>query len=212
MTINTKRVLLFKAYERFWHWSQAVLILFMALTGFEIHGSYTVFGFDQAAHLHEIAAWSLIVLWIFTIFWHLTTGEYKHYLPTREGLWKQLMYYSRGIFTGEPHPFHPSLAAKHNPLQRLAYLLLKVVIIPLIWISGLLYLFYNDWWRAGLIELGLSLGMVAFVHTAAALFILIFLVAHLYLITTGETVGQFMKAMITGWEEVPVNKRDGKDK
>ena len=32
------RVYLFKRFERFWHWSQAALVLFMLLTGFEIHG------------------------------------------------------------------------------------------------------------------------------------------------------------------------------
>ncbi|WP_428240747.1 cytochrome b/b6 domain-containing protein [Gynuella sp.] len=207
MKQTTERILLFKAYERFWHWAQAVLIVFMALTGFEIHGNYTLFGFDQATEFHEVSAWSLVVLWVFTIFWHLTTGEYKHYLPTRKGLWEQLMYYSRGIFTGEPHPFHPSAAAKHNPLQRLTYLLLKILIFPTIWISGLLYLFYNEWSRLELISAELSLKSVALIHTAAAFLILTFLVAHLYLITTGETIGQFMKAMISGWEEVPVRQK-----
>ena len=31
---------------------------------------------------------------------------------------------------------------------------------------------------------------------------LLFLIAHVYLITTGHTVGAHLKAMITGWEEV----------
>ena len=31
---------------------------------------------------------------------------------------------------------------------------------------------------------------------------LVFLIAHMYLITTGRTVMAHMKAMITGWEEI----------
>jgi thiosulfate reductase cytochrome b subunit len=204
MTEITERIYLFKWFERFWHWSQAVLIILMAITGFEIHGSYNLFGFQTAIDIHVYSAWILIVLWVFTIFWHLTTGEYKHYIPTWKGLTQQILYYMQGIFTGAPHPFHASAKAKHNPLQRIAYLLLKVMMIPLIWASGLLYLFYNDWAAWGLVELGLTLEQVAVVHVLAAFLLLLFLIAHLYLITTGATVLQFTKAMITGWEDVPV--------
>ena len=55
-----ERVYIFKGFERFWHWSQAGLIMFMMLTGFEIHGSYALFGFAKAVSYHSLAAWSLI--------------------------------------------------------------------------------------------------------------------------------------------------------
>lgn len=79
-----ERVYIFKGFERFWHWSQAALIIFMLLTGFEIHGTYSLFGFSKAVSYHSFAAWSLIGLWIFAIFWHLTTGEWRHYIPTTD--------------------------------------------------------------------------------------------------------------------------------
>ncbi|WP_040557444.1 cytochrome b/b6 domain-containing protein [Reinekea blandensis] len=205
MSGKTRRLVLFRGYERFWHWSQAVLMIGMALTGFEIRGTYTLFGFETAIDLHVYSAWALIVLWVFTIFWHLTTGEFRHYLPRTEGVVKQIEYYVRGIFLGDPAPFHPSEKAKHNPLQRLAYLALKAFMIPLIWVTGLLYLFYNDWVTTWLVDLGLTLEIVAILHVIAAFLMLLFLIAHLYLITTGETIGQHMKAMITGWEDVPVD-------
>lgn len=37
--------------------------------------------------------------------------------------------------------------------------------------------------------------------------ILVFLIMHLYLITTGHTVGSQLKAMITGWEELGAGER-----
>ncbi|MEJ2042990.1 MAG: cytochrome b/b6 domain-containing protein [Reinekea sp.] len=203
-----QRVYLFRAYERFWHWTQAVLVIFMAGTGFEIHGTYQVVGFERAVDLHVFSAWALIVLWVFTIFWHLVTGEFRHYIPRAEGVLKQVEYYLRGIFLGEPAPFHPSLKAKHNPLQRLAYLAFKIFMAPMLWITGLLYLFYNDWATLNLVEIGLTLEMVAVLHVIAALILLAFLIVHLYLITTGKTIGQYLKAMITGWEEVEVPAQD----
>jgi hypothetical protein len=50
----TERVYLFKGFERFWHWSQAALIIFMLLTGFEIHGTYANFGFERAVNYHTL--------------------------------------------------------------------------------------------------------------------------------------------------------------
>lgn len=195
-----KRIYVFKRFERFWHWSQAALIMFMALTGFEVHGTYTVFGFEKASSLHTTAAWMLIGLWVFAIFWHLTTGEWKQYIPTTENMMATVRYYSVGIFTGEPHPFKPTQLSKHNPMQRVAYLLFKVVMAPAIWVSGLLYLYYNSWKEWGLD--GLDLSVIALIHTATAFMLLIFLVGHVYLTTTGHTVFSQIKAMITGWDEV----------
>ena len=39
-----ERIYVFKRFERFWHWSQALLIIGMMITGFEVHGSYTLLG------------------------------------------------------------------------------------------------------------------------------------------------------------------------
>ena len=121
-----KKVYIYKGYERFWHWTQALLILFLAITGFEIHGSFSLFGFEQAVNLHNKAAWALIILIIFTIFWHFTTGEWRQYLPTTQNLRAQVDYYITGIFRNAPHPIRKTVISKLNPLQRLVYLGLKI--------------------------------------------------------------------------------------
>ncbi len=195
-----ERIYIFKRFERFWHWSQAGLILFLLLTGFEIHGSYSLLGFASAVEFHRIAAWALIVLWVFAIFWHFTTGEWRQYIPTTEKVVAMMRYYLTGIFTHAPHPYRQTALHKHNPLQRLAYLFVKLMINPLLWITGLLYLFYGSWAQWGLG--GLSLGLVATLHTIGAFLMLIFLIVHIYLTTTGHTPLAHIKAMITGWEEV----------
>jgi thiosulfate reductase cytochrome b subunit len=104
-----------------------------------------------------------------------------------------------GIFAGEDHPHRVTALAKHNPLQRVAYLIVKLVINPLIWISGLLYLYYADLARAGWLDGALR--PIALVHTAAAFMMLIFTITHIYLATTGHTPLAHVKAMITGWQE-----------
>ncbi len=194
-----ERIYIFKRFERFWHWSQAALIMFMMLSGFEVHGVYTFFGFENAVAYHTTAAWTLVALWVFAIFWHFTTGEWKQYIPTLDKAEAMFKFYLIGIFTNAPHPFKQTRLHKHNPLQLLAYLLVLVVINPLIWISGWFYLFYSSWqdWGVG----WLSLEWVAFFHVLAAFMILIFFIAHIYLATAGHTPTAHIKAMITGWED-----------
>ncbi|MCX8145539.1 MAG: cytochrome b/b6 domain-containing protein [Azovibrio sp.] len=196
----SERIYLYKRFERFWHWSQAALIIVMLLTGFEIHGSYVLFGFAQAVRAHTLAAWTLLTLWAFTIVWQFTTGEWRQYLPTLKKVDAMLKYYLQGIFIDAPHPFKKTPVAKHNPLQRLAYLAFLALMSPLIWGSGLLYLFYPEWPNWGL-DRWLSLEWVALAHTAGGFMILTFFVAHVYMTTTGHTPFAHIKAMITGWEE-----------
>lgn len=195
------KVLMYARFERFWHWSQALLVITMLVTGFNVHGSISLFSFEQAVDIHTFCAWVLIGLWIFAWFWHLTTGEWKQYIPsTPERIMAMARYYAFGIFQGKSHPFHKDRSHKHNPLQRMAYLTLHILIGPAIWISGLLYLFFTELGALGMD--GLSLGVIALIHTAAAFLMLAFLIAHLYLaITMGETIGAHVKAMITGYEE-----------
>lgn len=194
------REMIFKRFERFWHWSQALLIFVLLFTGFNIHGTFNVMEFGLAVRAHTLAAWALIVLWVFAIFWHFTTGEWRQYIPTRNGLFAVAHYYLIGTFTGAAHPYKKTSKAKHNPLQRLAYLFFKLAISPVIWISGLLYLFYADWPEA--LAKTLNLETVALVHTGAAFAMLVFVIAHVYMATMGKTVTSHIKPMITGYEDV----------
>ena len=194
----------YRGFERFWHWMQAALIVFLGVTGFEIHGSIRFFGYDQAVKYHNLAAVSFLVLIAFSIFWHFTTGEWRQYLPTWKNLRAQAEYYIFGIFRNAPHPTKKTVLSKLNPLQKLVYAGLKAFVIPVMVVSGLLYMFYRYPQRYEV--LGLNVGgleVIAVVHTIGAFFLISFFVAHLYLITTGHTVTSNLKAMITGYEELP---------
>ena len=194
-----ERLYLFTRFERFCHWSQAALIITLLLSGFAIHGSHGLLDFRTAVTVHETAAWLLITLWVFAIFWHFTTSQWRQYIPTLANIRRVAVYYAHGIFIGSPPPYKATRERKHNPLQRFAYLGVLVLINPLIWVSGLLYLF---WGRvATRVPHWLGLEQVALVHTFAAFLMLIFLIVHVYLTTTGHTPMAHIRAMITGWKE-----------
>ena len=193
-----ERVYLFTRFERLWHWAQAVLIIGMLVTGFEIHGTYTWLGFAQAHQVHTTIVWAFIALWVFAIFWHFIIGEWRQYIPTMKKIDKIVRFYAVGIFRGDPHPFQPTRARKHNPMQAQTYLGVTVVVTPLLWISGLAYLFYNELAAAGW---GIQLATIALVHTIGAFMMLAFLIGHIYLGTTGHTPTAHFKAMVSGWDE-----------
>ncbi|MFA5519820.1 MAG: cytochrome b/b6 domain-containing protein, partial [Spirochaetota bacterium] len=134
-----KKVYMYKRFERFWHWAQAFLIFFLAITGFEVHGSFKFIGFKNAVLWHMYTGFALIILIVFAIFWHFTTGEWKQYVPTTNKLREQIKYYLIGIFKNEPHPVEKSVEIKLNPLQKLTYLGFKILIIPVMVLTGVIY-------------------------------------------------------------------------
>ena len=198
-----KNVYIYKGFERFWHWSQAGLIIFLGLTGFEVHDSIHIFGFERAVIYHRISAYLLLGLIIFAIFWHITTGEWRQYIPSSKNLKAQIRYYTIGIFKNEPHPTRKTVLSKLNPLQVLTYLGFKIVIIPVVVVSGLFYMFFKQINANNIIVISkYELNTIANWHTFGASLLIIFLIIHVYMTTTGTTLTSNIKAMITGYEEL----------
>ncbi len=197
---NVRRVYLYTRFERFWHWTQALLIIGLGVTGFEVHGTYTLLGFQRAYMWHVRLGWALVALIVFAAFWHFTTGQWKQYIPTFERVGVMVRYYTRGIFRNEPHPYKKSELSKLNPLQRLTYLGFKILIAPVFVTTGLLMVYADRWDDWGI---PWSLRSVATVHTIAAFLMLMFFIVHVYMTTTGHTLFANIKAMLVGYEEVP---------
>jgi len=206
MSTTTYTIRVFKRFERLWHWCQMALIFTLVVTGFAIHGVYDFIDFGSAVSVHTWTAIILLVLWAFTVFWLFTTGEWRHYLPTTENLVKVARFYAYGIFKGEDHPYHKTYRRKHHPLQALTFLMVKIEIFPAIWISGIAYLLISFGQQDLFGPIGL--GLIALVHTIAAMAILVFIIAHVYLLTTGHSFIGHVKPMITGYDEVNLSDEE----
>lgn len=194
-----EKIYLYTKFERFWHWFQGGLIILLIITGFEIHNFFNLFGFKNAYMIHNYAAWTWFILYVFIIFWMAVTGEWKQYVPTLKKIYDVLLYYGYHIFKGHPHPVPKTKRKKHNPLQRITYLGIVSFLVPYQLITGFLYYFYNELQITGF---EIQLKVLAGLHTIGGFSFLIFLIIHVYMTTTGHTVFAHIKAMITGWEEV----------
>ena len=197
--MNVKKVTkiyLYTRFERSWHWLQALMVIFLIVSGLEVHGTYSLLGFQKAVTLHNFVGLTWLGMFAFFVFWLFITGEWKQYIPTTKKMLSVVWYYSFGIFKGEDHPVQKSKGAKHNPLQRLAYLGISAMLLPAQMVTGLMYYLYND------IPQFIPLSILAGIHTLIALFLLNFLIVHLYMTTTGHSLFGHISGMITGWEEV----------
>lgn len=197
MVVKTiKKVYLYTRFERLWHWLQGLMIIVLMITGFEVHGTFKLMGFQTAVNVHNFVGLAWLVLFAFFVFWLLTTGEWKQYIPTTKKLFDVIFYYAFGIFKGHEHPVQKSAGAKHNPLQRLTYLGISAMLLPLQMTTGLVYYLYN------FIPGSISLSILAVVHTLLAFLLVNFLIIHVYMTTTGHSIFSHIAGMISGWEEI----------
>ena len=204
------RVYMYGLYERIWHWTMAGSIALLLLTGLEIHSpqGFAPLGFSLAILVHNVMAGLLILNAGLSLFYHVSTGEIRQFLPQPEGLFRrvalQALYYTRGIFAGAAHPSAKSREKKLNPLQQLTYVGLLNVLFPLQVLTGILLWIAGLW--PSLLSPELGLAVIAPIHNLGSWLFLSFLVAHVYLTTTGATLTSNVRAMVGGWETLELEE------
>jgi thiosulfate reductase cytochrome b subunit len=197
------KVYAFGLYERIWHWTMAISGVALILSGLQIHsgGSGWPLAMSTAVAVHNAFALVLMVNAFLALFYHLATTAIRNFLPDPRGLTARILahlrYYTRGIYFGDPHPSNEP-GRKLNPLQQLTYLGLLNVLFPLQIGSGTLVWAVGRWPEVAAAFGGLH--YLAPLHNAGAWLFLSFFVMHVYLVTTGRTVGEHLESMITGYQ------------
>jgi thiosulfate reductase cytochrome b subunit len=209
-TVRTEKVYMYEAYERFWHWLQTVGIVMLLFTGLVIHrpDMFGVFSFRNMVMVHNVLAAILAVNAALSLFYHLTSGQIKQYIPRPRGFFDdaivQARFYLQGIFKGEAHPFEKKPEKKMNPLQQVTYFGILNVLLPLQGLTGILMWGVQRW--PGAADMFGGLPFLAPFHTLIAWTFAAFIVGHVYLTTTGHGPMEGIKGMVTGWEEVEVHE------
>jgi thiosulfate reductase cytochrome b subunit len=208
-TPKTEAVYMYDAYERLWHWLQTFTIVILLFTGLIIHRPdlFGAFSFRYMVVIHNVLAAILVANAALSLFWHLVSGEIRQFIPRPYGFFDnaimQAKFYIEGIFKGDTHPFEKTKAKKLNPLQQVVYFGLLNVLLPLQILTGALMWGVQHWPEISGLFGGLP--FLAPFHSLVAWLFGTFIVAHVYLTTTGATVLEDIKAMVTGWENIEVH-------
>jgi thiosulfate reductase cytochrome b subunit/fumarate reductase subunit C len=198
------KIFLYPLWLRIWHLINAVLFICLILTGVSLHFSADnalLFSFRFSVMIHNISGILLSLNYLYFFIFNIIKGNYKHYIPKLKGLKKRIIlqakYYLLGIFNQEPHPFMPSEESKFNPLQQLGYVSIMYLLVPIIIISGWALLF-PEYAPENLFGMG-GVWPMALLHTITGFALILFVFVHIYLGTTGHTIGDLYKTMVTGW-------------
>ena len=200
---------------RIWHWLNAFGIVTLCITGLQIRfpDYITIFGANKAAiRLHNTAGVVVSISYMFWLLYYLVVARslLKLYVPTLEdlksGLLRQAYYYFLAYFVGRPNPHHSTPDSKFNPLQKAAYLVIMLILLPLVIVSGVL-LMYVAPFREVLLLLG-GIKILVGTHFLLACCFTAFLFVHIYLATLGHTPLAHFKPMWNGWEEETVDDED----
>lgn len=214
--VATRQVYMYDVYERLWHWLQTAAILLLLFTGLIIHkpDMFGVFSFSYVVQVHNILALLLVLNAGLSLLYHLASGEIRQYIPRPRGFFddafKQALYYVRGIFSREPHPFEKTRARKLNPLQQITYVMVLNVLLPAQIITGALMwsaqsALWAQYWPGAAAALG-GLPWLGPLHTLVAWSFAAFILLHVYLTTTGPTPAAGIRAMIGGYEDLETHE------
>lgn len=200
------KVYLYPIWIRLWHITNALLCLILIISGISMHyASPEAPGirFDLAVSMHNISGVLLSISYVFFFIGNLLTGNGINYVIQfrgfRKRLWKQMYYYTIGVFKKEPAPYPIGSARKFNPLQQVTYAVVMYFFVPVIIVTGWALLFpdviVEEW-------LGIN-GFAAtdFLHILGGFVVSIFLLIHLYFATMGKKPTDHYKAMMTGYHE-----------
>lgn len=205
----SKRIYLTPTPVRIWHWLNASGFVALILSGIQIRfpDYANIFGSYKAAILlHNTAGIVVSVSFLLWLGYYLliTHKMGQLYVPTAEdlcaGVLRQAKFYFLTYFLGWENPHHVSPQNKFNPMQKSAYLVIMMVLVPLVIGSGLLLM--NLAPLRPLVLLTGGIKVVAGVHFLLACALGAFLMTHVYLATLGPSPFAHFKPMWTGWEEL----------
>jgi len=193
---------------RIWHWINAIGFMVMILTGTQIRyaGLLDLFPFGVAVTLHNWVGFVLIgnyFIWLgFYLFsdrirvYHPELSPTKHFLNS----FRQVQYYGYGIFKGQPNPHQVSAYDKFNPMQSMMYQVVMLILVPLVFVTGILLWDVKQFY--GAVEMFGGVRVVDTVHVLIYIFFAFFIPFHVYMGSLGHTPSAHYKAMfLTGYEE-----------
>lgn len=195
---------LYPRWIRFWHVLNALLCLLLIATGLCLQysgQSRNLIPFDKAVAMHNSGGIALSLSYLLFFIGNLVSPNRKFYRirgqNLRKRMVKQIRYYALGFFKGEENPFTVTEKDKFNPLQKISYVFIMYLCLPLMILTGWGLLF-PDKTLPGVFGVN-GLILTDLFHIISGFIVSIFLIVHVYLCTLGPTTGSMFRSMISGY-------------
>jgi len=171
------------------HLVHAVLFVPLLATGWHLHyGAFELWGYARSVRIHEALGLAAAGVAFAAPLGILATGRLREYVPPRRGLVRalanELARRTIGIWRSEPPAPSGPEAERLNPVQRLLYLPLLLLVLPGLAASGVLLLAPS--FEAAIATEPRARAMLATIHTVLAWLATLFLLLHLYMATMAE--------------------------
>ena len=197
----------YPVWVRLWHLANAVLCLFLIVTGFSMLYSdpenALLVNFHRPDSIHNVRGVLLTISYTAFLFGNIFTDNGRHYLISLQGLgerlWKQLRFYAFGYFRGEEAPFPVNGERKFNPLQQISYVGVMYFALPMLFITGWALMFPEFILKRFLGFSGIFL--TDQFHVILGFLVVVFLFIHLYVSTIGRSPLSNFRSIVTGWQE-----------
>ena len=105
--------------------------------------------------------------------------------------------YTFGIFKNEDPPFPISVGRKFNPLQKVSYVIVMYILMPIMLVSGIA-LFFPEMLPTKIIGVS-GIHFIDLLHIITGYVLSVFMIIHIYFCTIGRTPLANFKSIITGW-------------
>jgi len=217
------KLYLYPKWIRLWHLLSALMFIVLIATGLslqyagaagwmlpasaeinvDVKAGVSLMSFSTAVKWHNVTALILSANFLIFIIGNALTGNGKYYKPGEKGLlknlYKQGRYYAYGMFKREEHPFPVTEKRKFNPLQKISYMLVMYIGMPLLILSGLAMFFPEVVANKIFNVSGLLINDL--IHVTIGFALSLFMIIHIYLCTLGTKASTLFKSMITGYHE-----------
>ncbi|MDH4020652.1 MAG: cytochrome b/b6 domain-containing protein [Xanthomonadales bacterium] len=192
---------------RIWHWLNALGFVVLILTGIQIRYAnlFNVLSFETAVKTHNWVAFTVIANYFVWLGFYLFSDKITVYHPELnmrkffDKAFKQIIYYSYGIFRGEKSPHKVQPYDKFNPMQSITYQIVMLLVVPIQFITGIM-MWDIKRFEAPIAFLG-GIRSVDTVHVLIFIFFVSFTMIHAYMGALGHTPSAHFKEMFTGYEE-----------
>ncbi len=199
-TRNFKRVMVWEAPVRFFHWLNVLAIIVLTVTGFLIANPPAILSSAEATDLHSfgvirfihfIAAYIFFFVMILRLYWAFAGNQFaswKAFWPFSKRMWNKFWHVMKIdiMLLNEEEEDLTNISIGHNSVATLSYLVMFFIALVSIFTGFALYADLSSWWLPKMFSWVIPLFggdfMVRTIHHITMWAFILFAMVHVYLV------------------------------